>query len=32
LSSRNQASPLDQVLIGAQSDIFHTKTVYTIFV
>ena len=24
--------PLDEMLIGAQSDVFHTKIVYTVFV
>ena len=32
LGSRNQARLLNQVFIGAQSDILHTILVYTIFV
>jgi hypothetical protein len=32
LASGDQARPLDQVLVGAQGDILHTKTVYTILV
>ena len=32
LPARNQARPLDQVLVGAQGYVLHTKTVYTTFV
>jgi len=32
LRSRDRARPLDQVLVGAQGNIFHTKLVYTFFV